>query len=63
MSTRLHTRTNITRMTTVIRGISLASLFRPEDILHECQADGDDQVVHSLLLHLALFLSPRSCRW
>lgn len=54
MSTRLSARTNTTRMTTVIRNISLASLFRPEDILHECQAEGDEEVVHSLLLHLAL---------
>lgn len=54
MSTRLHPRSSATRMTTVIRSISLASLFRPEDILHECQANGDEEVVHSLLLHLAL---------
>ena len=50
----MHTRSGITRVSSVLRNIRLASLFRPEDIIHDCRASGDDGVMHDLLLHLAL---------
>lgn len=38
----------------MFRNIRLASLFRPEDILHDSQAHDDIEVIRQLLLHLAL---------
>lgn len=56
MSTKMRQRsaTSTSRVTSSYSHLSLASLFRPEDILHKCEAGGDDDIVRQLLLHLAL---------
>ena len=49
METRSSRRTSVT-----IRNIRLTSLFRPEDIIHNIEDSGEEEVTRRLLEHLAL---------